>query len=305
MNLAPIGIVTYSRIDHLKQTVNSLKVNNLAIQSELYIFLDAPRVGDEKQVSTVRDYIYTIDGFKQVHIVERKKNDLYANYKLGMKQLLDKYGKCIFMEDDNVVSSDFLQYMNDGLKFYKDDKNIMAINGFNVPVSSDSYPKEYKHDYYLSSYFCAAGFGTWADRDFLNIVNYNDGYNELISNKELYKKFNRKIPHLIKELKRIQDGTLDAGDYKITFNMIKNDMYVVKPIESKVNNIGHDGSGVHCEATDKFNNQIVSDKKIMFKKDAQYDQKIDQIWRNFFDKKSPLFQRIKRRFKKIILGSNK
>jgi limonene-1,2-epoxide hydrolase len=300
MSLAPIGIVTYSRIDHLTQTVESLKANILAKESELYIFLDAPRLGDEEKVDIVRKYIHTIDGFKKVYIIEREKNDLYANYKLGIKQLLDEHGRCIFMEDDNVVSSDFLQYMNDGLEFYKDDKSIFAINGFNVPVSVDKYPKEYKNDYYLSSYFCAAGFGTWNDRDFLNIVNYNDGYKELISNNELYKKIKRKVPHLINELKRIQEGTLDAGDYKITFYMIKNDMYVIKPIESKVNNIGHDGSGVHCEATDKFNNQITSNKNIQFNTDVIYMENIDQVWRDFFDKKPPIFERIKRKIKKVI-----
>lgn len=300
MSLAPIGIVTYSRIEHLTQTVNSLKANGLSKQSELYIFLDAPRVGDEEKVSIVRDYIYTIDGFNKVHVIEREKNDLYANYQLGVDQLLKEHGRCIFMEDDNVVSSDFLQYMNDGLEFYKDDKRIMAINGFNVPVSVDKYPENYTYDYYLSSYFCAAGFGTWQDRNFLNIVKYNDGYNELILNKELYKKIKTKVPHLINELKRIQEGTLDAGDYKITFHMIKNDMYVIKPIQSKVNNIGHDGSGVHCEATDKFNNQTVSDRKIEFKKDLQYDQKVDQVWRNFFDNKPSLWTRIKNKLKRIV-----
>jgi len=104
MSLAPIGIVTYSRIDHLTKTVNSLKTNELAKESELYIFLDAPRVGDEEKVKIVRDYIYTINGFKKVNIIERESNDLYANYKLGMKQMLEEHGKCIFLEDDNIVS---------------------------------------------------------------------------------------------------------------------------------------------------------------------------------------------------------
>lgn len=301
MNLAPIGIVTYSRIDHLTKTVNSLKANELAKESELYIFLDAPRVGDEEKVKIVRDYIYTIDGFKIIKIIERDSNDLYANFKLGMKQMLDEHGKCIFLEDDNVVATNFLKYMNDGLDIYEDDTSIFAINGFNVPVSQDSYPRDYNYDYYLSSFFCAAGFATWNDRNFLNIVNYNDGYNEILANNELYNKIKKKVPHLVQGLKRIQDGILDAGDYKITFHMIKHEKFVIKPIVSKVNNIGYDGSGVHCEATNKFDNQEISNKSILFHAEAEYDQRIDQIWRKFFDKKPSLFKRIKNKLIRAIL----
>jgi len=300
MNLAPIGITTYSRIKHLTKTVNSLRSNTLAKDSELYIFLDAPREGDEDKVETVREYIYTIDGFKKVHIIEREKNDLMQNFLLGMQQLLDKHGKAIFMEDDNVVSNDFLEFMNEGLDFYENNKKIIAINGFNVPVLEDKYPKGYEFDYYLSKFFCAAGFATWGDRGILEMVMYNDGYNDLIRDKKLYKKIKVKHPGLISELKRIQEGTLDAGDFKITYNMIKNDMYVLKPIKSKVNNIGHDGSGVHCEASEKFSNQNTSNKKIIFCSNALYDRALDKVWRGFFDKKDPLLMRIKRKINKFI-----
>ena len=49
-NLAPIGISTYSRIHHLQKTVEALKNNLLASQSELFIFSDAPKAGDEEIV---------------------------------------------------------------------------------------------------------------------------------------------------------------------------------------------------------------------------------------------------------------
>lgn len=300
MNLAPIGIVTYSRIEHLTKTVNSLKNNALARNSELYIFLDAPRKGDEEKVALVRNYIYTINGFKKVHIIEREKNDLIQNALLGIAQMLKEHGKFIFMEDDNIVSEDFLVYINNGLDYYENDKKIMAICGFNVPVSRDKYPKDYKHDYYLSNDFCAAGFATWESRNILDILSYNDCYNELINDKNLYKKFKKTSPYIINELKRIQDGTLNAGDYKITFNMIKNDMFVIKPIESKVNNIGYDGSGVHCEASDKFDNQVVSNKVIEFKKNVVFDKRIEKIWRNFFDKKPPFFKRVKKKINNLL-----
>ncbi|MDP3587815.1 MAG: glycosyltransferase [Sulfuricurvum sp.] len=289
MSLAPIGIVTYSRIDHLTQTVDSLKSNDLAKESELYIFLDAPRMGDEDKVRIVRDYIHTIDGFKNVHIIEREKNDLYANYKLGIKQMLDEHGRCIFLEDDNVVSSAFLNYMNDGLDFYNENKKIMAISGYNVPTI---FPNSYKHDYYLSTYFNAWGFATWADRGFLDIVSYNDQYNEMMANKDLFKKIKKIHPNLINGLKLIQEGKLDAGDYKMVFHLIKNDLLTIKPIKSLVNNIGHDGSGVHCGVNDRFQNVELNSTKIKFSNNVEYTKFIDEIYYKYVIKKSNIFKRI-------------
>lgn len=296
-NLAPIGISTYSRINHLKQTIEALQKNTLAKESELYIFSDAPREGDEEIVAKVRRYIHTVDGFKKVHIVEREVNGRVSNNRGGMKQLLDEHEKCIFMEDDNVVSSSFLQFMNDGLDFYKDDKSIMAINGFNVPVK---FPDDYEYDYYKSTYFNAWGFATWRDRDYLDIVKYNGQYAEMLADKQLYEKIKKMHPNLVNGLQLIKEGRLNAGDIKLTFHMIKNDMYTIKPIQSFVENIGHDGSGVHCGLDDRFMKQIVSDKRISFNKYLMYNQSIDFIYYEFFNPKISIQKRIMNKLKRII-----
>jgi hypothetical protein len=87
--LAPVAVCTYSRINHLRQTIEALQNNILAKETELYIFSDAPQKGDEAMVATVREYIHTVDGFKKVHIVERKTNGMIANLFGAIQQLLD------------------------------------------------------------------------------------------------------------------------------------------------------------------------------------------------------------------------
>jgi hypothetical protein len=42
-NLAPILVFAYKRLDSLILTIDALKLNHLALESELYIFSDAAR----------------------------------------------------------------------------------------------------------------------------------------------------------------------------------------------------------------------------------------------------------------------
>ena len=78
--LAPIGLSTYARLQHLQKTITALQQNELARDSELFVFSDAPRPGDEEKVAAVRGYLRTLDGFKRVRIVERKINRNYIDF---------------------------------------------------------------------------------------------------------------------------------------------------------------------------------------------------------------------------------
>ena len=41
--LAPIGLFVYNRKDHTEQTIEALKKNDLAIESDLFIYSDAAK----------------------------------------------------------------------------------------------------------------------------------------------------------------------------------------------------------------------------------------------------------------------
>lgn len=294
--IAPIVIMTYSRIEHLKKVVKSLIACPESRYSELYVLLDAPKKGDEEIVGKVRDYVNNIKGFKKNTVLERKENNRLKNYIEGATYILEKHGKMIFLEDDNVVANNFLAFMNDGLNKYEDNKQILSICGFNVPAN---YPSYYKKGYYLSCYFNAWGFATWENRKHLNIELMKDAYIDIINDKKLLKKVNSYHPKLIDGLKRNYSMGFLAGDHNLTYYSIKNNVYSIKPIKSLVDNIGHDGSGLNCSTTDKFRNEIADfRKKIIFDDEIQYDQKIDFIYYKFFYPN--LLSRIFRRLMRVL-----
>jgi hypothetical protein len=58
---SPIALFVYNRPWHTKQTLNALLNNDLAIQSDLYIFSDGPKNNSsEGSVKAVREIIENI-----------------------------------------------------------------------------------------------------------------------------------------------------------------------------------------------------------------------------------------------------
>jgi len=249
-NLAPIGISAYSRLCHLKKTIEALKENTLAKDSELYVFSDAPKEGDEEVVENLRKYIHLIDGFKKVHIIERVTNGRVANNRGGMKQLLDQYGKMIFMEEDIVTAPAFLQFINDGLDSYEDNKSILSITGYCPPFKIS---EKYIADVFILKRFSGWGFATWKEKfNPFGFVLSEHGIDEFLCDKESIKEFMKNGDDMYQMLLSEYNGELDALDVKIMYYEHKYNMFTVYPSKSLVQNIGHDSSGEHCDTSNKF-----------------------------------------------------
>lgn len=272
--LAPIGISTYSRLDHLKKTIRALQKNTLALNSELYIFSDAPKKHDEMKVDAVRKYIRTIDGFKNVHIINREQNCRVTNNRDGMKQLLDQYGQMIFLEEDIVTAPGFLCFMNRALEYYSNDPRILSITGHSPPFKIS---KSYTEEVFLLKRFDAWGFATWSDRfDPYGFNLSDDEMNMFLCSKKRIKEFKQNGADLYRMLLAENKNEIDALDVKIMFYQYINDMYTLYPSRSLVQNIGLDGTGVHCVATDEFEHKTLWLKrnKFIFKKQITVDELI-------------------------------
>ena len=99
MELAPILLFTYNRPEHTRRTLEALKNNLLAQESELFIFSDAPKSDADKQkVAEVRNLISEVDVFKKVEIIENENNKgLAKNIIEGITDIISKYGKVVLL----------------------------------------------------------------------------------------------------------------------------------------------------------------------------------------------------------------
>jgi len=250
-DLAPIALSTYSRLGHLKQAVEALQKNELAKESELYVFSDAPKPGDEEKVQAVRNYIKTIDGFKKVHIYERKENNRVANNRGGMRMLLDKYERVIFIEEDVITSPFFLNYMNDALRVYKNDNRVLAITGYGPPIE---YPDDYEYEVALGKRAFFWSFAIWKkDFDTINMDITMKDYWQIRLNPFLSHRYKKAGEDVMPQLRNVASGLVEALDIRADYTMFKLGKFILYPRFSMIQNNGLDGSGEHwTTSTDKF-----------------------------------------------------
>ncbi len=250
MSLAPIALFVFNRPEHTKQTVESLKQNPLAIQSELYVFADGPRDSrDEAKVNAVREYIDSLDGFGKVTINKQTANcGLAGSVIAGVSEVIRRHGKVIAVEDDLRFSPHFLDYMNDALTRYEHDTRVFSIGGYSPPLA---IPGGYDEDSYLSYRCCTWGWATWEDR--WQKVDWEVAdFDAFIRDQKMVDRFNRGGDDMSQILKMQMAGQVSSWGIRWDYAHFKHDAYCFRPAYSIVANTGNDGTGIHCGATDKF-----------------------------------------------------
>lgn len=242
---APIIVPVYDRLEHLKRCVDSLLNNELSSESVLYVVSDAAYKKDDiERIDQVRSFINSISGFKEVRFFFRERNlGAHRSIISAIDDVLNSYDKFIFLEDDIVVSSTFLKYMNDGLTYYQKEKSVFSICGFRIPFIM---PVDYGSEVYFYPCNSPWGFASWKDRWSSVNLKYYDRYHELKKNRSLYKSF-LSIGFYIKGILQADSkNEIEATDLRIYYHMFQHNMCSVFPVISKTQNWGFDGTGEHC-----------------------------------------------------------
>jgi hypothetical protein len=301
MNPSPITLFVYNRPIHTKKTVQALLKNKLASKSILYIFSDYPKKEEHiKDVKQVREYIHTIKGFKEIHIIERKQNyGLAKSIIEGTTEVINKYRRVIVLEDDLVTSPAFLDYMNFLLDKYEKEKKIFSVTGYNYPPRLMKIPTEYKYDTYFSPRACSQAWGTWKDR--WGDVDWEvKDYEEFKNNKQLQKDFNNGGEDMTDMLINQMEGKLDSWAIRWCYHHFRNKAFCNYPTFSFAENIGHDGSGVHSGSNNKFSQKELN-LKVKFKLPpiVELNSKIMNNFKKVYKK-----NRLKKFILKIIKTTN-
>lgn len=260
MKYAPVIICNYNRPDHSRQVWDALSKNELAKETELYLFCDGPKDTASEEMkqrilalhNQAKQYVKDAKEaglFKAVHVVCSEKNKgLRTSIISGATEVINKHGRVIVLEDDLVTSPYFLKYMNAALDKYESYRGVFSISAQSC-VDPKEFPQDYPYDVYAYQTHLPWGWATWADR--WNNVDWDiDKHIASSLRDELFLRnaFMRGGEDLYYRSLMERLNGLDVWSICFSLNHFKHHAVSILPVVPYVHNIGFDGSGVNCDA---------------------------------------------------------
>ena len=115
---APIVIFSYNRLWNLKKLLESLKKNYYYDQSKIYIFQDGyNKEMDKIEINKIKKTTKFLKDLSKSNkniylIIRNKKFGLSKNIIQGVTYVIKKYKKVIVLEDDLILSKNFLNFIS-------------------------------------------------------------------------------------------------------------------------------------------------------------------------------------------------
>src|SRR5258708_3100477 len=134
--LTPIALFTYNRPDHTRRVLTALKHCARLDECIVHIYCDGPKRPEhapmvEASRCVVREWVRQ----ENAKVIERTENfGLAKSIVTGVTELCNEYGRVIVLEDDLIVSADFVDYLLQSLDYYANTANVYQITGYMYPI---------------------------------------------------------------------------------------------------------------------------------------------------------------------------
>ncbi|WP_010179991.1 glycosyltransferase [Glaciecola sp. HTCC2999] len=300
-DLAPIVLFVYNRPEHTLKTIQALQKNILALESELFIYADEAKDSSKREsVDEVRKLICNITGFKKVKVVKQIRNVGLANSIIsGVSEIVGIYGRVIVLEDDLVTSPYFLTYMNSALEFYSDKKDVWHISGWNYPIEVSGLP-----DTFLWRTMNCWGWSTWSDR-WEHFEKNTDKLIESFSNDEIIEFNLNGYENFWSQILANKENKINTWAIYWYACIFKNRGLCLNPTTTYVNNIGLDGSGIHCGVSESYTNKLNSNLNVNFENSMIENVVALERIKSFYKlTRKTYFKRVVNKIARIIVKRN-
>ena len=302
MSYAPILLFVYNRPEHTRRCIESLLRNPLVSESNLFIYTDGAKdCTQQEAVNEVRSYIRTLQGFKQITLIERSENwGLARNIIDGVTSQVNRYGKVIVLEDDLVVAPYFLTFMNEALEIYKDEPKVGHIQACDF-TQDTSLP-----DTFLIKWTGSWGWATW-DRAWKH---FNPNGQELLHELE-----SRKLTHTFdfngkygftRMLRRQIEGKNNSWAIRWNASLFLKDILSLNVGRSLVQNEGFDGSGTNCGGGGLYASHLyLTHLPITKISPIEENKEARQVFSKYYGRTNSFWAKAIRRIKRTLKGDFK
>jgi len=272
-NDIPVIVVCYNRPRHTLHVLEALREQNI---QNIHIFSDAPKSPEDAQaVQLTRRLVHSIDWTKP-KIVERKENfGLARNIVNAVDSVFERYERLILLEDDCIPQRHFFDFMRSCLDKYENDPQVFGISGYTVPIPDDIL-RQYPYDLYFCPRIGSWGWATWKsawrhrENDLQRLVTAAVEHNIDLT------QAGTDIPT---SLERFMKGQLkDVWTLNWVLTVYLNHGVYIYPTHSHIKNIGMDGTGLHCDKTDRYETPACDAAPTRYPEEVFIDE---QVLRNF------------------------
>lgn len=287
MKVATI-LFTYNRPWHTQMVLESLS-NSITLPEKMYIFHDGKKdTTNEEKWSKVETIIRNVDWCDCEVITSEINKGLADSVVLGINYVIANYDAVIVLEDDCVPHRMFMDYMIMSLNKYKNQKQVYCINASSEPV--DVPPNG--TDAYFIGRMNSWGWATWKDR----WAYYDRDYRiigEIKKNSEI-NEWNQIWGQDLEPtvLSNVQ-GETDSWAVFWALSIIRQKGLCLAPYKSFIDNIGFDGSGVHCGIGNSML-KLINPKKtsITLPDQVKIIDDYEQIFANYYPWIAPIKREI-------------
>ena len=259
--IAPVVLFCYNRPEALRRTLAALAACRLAAETELYLFVDGPARGEDREkVLAVRKIAEAAEGFRSVSVQASESNrGLGPSIIAGVSAVLENHPSVIVMEDDLRVMPDFLQYMNEGLRRYQAEKGVFSVCGYSNAVKA---PSGYAFDAYFCPRSSSWGWGTWQDR--WASVDWQPTRESLRKNACGFNRWGGS--DCAKMLRDWMAGKNKSWAIRFCYSQFLQDKVSVFPVKSLVDpSEGFSGDGTNCKKYSRFRADLQEDALAAFR----------------------------------------
>ncbi len=244
---APVVIFLYNRPSHTQALFESLVRCDGVLGRDVYVYVDG--VQKEDHLSSNKEVIDIVQKFEKIlplNLISRTENLGLADSVIkGVTKTLSVHTSCIVLEDDLILSENFLRYMDESLESYRQVSEVISISGYQPFKVEERIKAEYKFDNYLSTRTHSWGWATWSDR--WEGVDWEiSKRREFFEDREILDFFVAGGSDLIGMLFDQIAGRINSWAIRFAYDAALRNKYTLYPISTLVLNRGFDGSGIHC-----------------------------------------------------------
>ncbi len=245
----PVALFTYNRPNHVRRALAALENCARLDECRIHIYCDGPKSPEQSAaVDASRRIVRECAPRMGAEVVERSLNlGLACSVVTGVTELCQRYGRAVVLEDDFVVSPDFLSYMLEALDRYQDAPGVYQISGYMFPT-----PHPPKPDAFFLPLTTTRGWATW-ERAW-SIFDWNAaGADEQLADPQTRKRFDLddSYPYFALLKKRLS-GQDDSWGILWWYAVFRAGGLVLHPRRSLVWVGGFDGSGTHWGKSPDF-----------------------------------------------------